>query len=161
MKLYLSALFFLFTLCAAGQSEMDQPLKKKPKTPELHEKEIAVTAGFLYGGGSLLGVDVEKVLYKKFAAQVGFGFLGFGAGINYHPKSFSTSFFSLQYIHQGVGSTYVHSLIGPTYNLRWKFIAAQLGYVFVVDKGPLYNVAFPNGAPSVVLMYSLGVFKLF
>jgi hypothetical protein len=85
------------------------------------ERTAAVTIGLLQGGGSLLGIDIEKMLYKRLSAQVGFGLVGFGAGINIHAEpSIRSSFFSIQYWNQGIGASFAQNAIGPCYVYRSK-----------------------------------------
>jgi hypothetical protein len=120
------------------------------------EKTACITIGILQGGGSLIGMDFEKLLSKKFGVQLGMGYIGFGGGINYHFKpSISSSFISLQYWHQGIGETYTQSLLGPSFVFRGKkWFTAQIGVGAALEKGP----AFPEDKeqPPVMLLYSIG-----
>jgi len=122
------------------------------------EKKSSLTIGFLQGGGSLVGADFETLLSDKFSMQIGAGFVGFGAGINYHfQPSISSSFISLQYWHQGFGTSYTQSLIGPNFVFRAKkWFTAQIGLGYVLGYGP----AWPSTAATspVILMYSIGVY---
>jgi len=122
------------------------------------ERKTALTVGFLQGGGSLLGMDLEQVLYKKLAVQVGFGLVGFGAGINYHLQpSIRSSFFSIQYWNQGIGESFVQNAIGPCFVYRSKkWFTCQLGFAKTLSQGP----AFPKSMtqPPVMLTYAIGLY---
>ncbi len=122
---------------------------------------MAVTIGYLYGGVSLIGVDAEKLIAKRIGLQIGAGYKGFGAGINYHfSPVIDKSFLSLQYWHQGVNASYVQSSIGLSFNLRWHALAAQIGYAYVADRGPGFKFVYPTN-PSYLLAYSAGIFFTF
>jgi hypothetical protein len=116
------------------------------------------TFGYLQGGGSLVGYDVELLLGDKFGFQLGVGFIGFGAGINYHFKpDIRSSFISLQYWHQGIENYFIQSLIGPCFVFREKkLFTAQIGLGFALEKGP----AWPSSKtqPPVMLTYSIGFY---
>jgi len=72
------------------------------------EKRKSITIGILQGGGSLVGFDLEFLLTDRFGFQVGAGFVGYGAGLNYHFKpSIRSSFISLQYWNQGIGRSFM------------------------------------------------------
>ncbi|MEI6556023.1 MAG: hypothetical protein WCL70_10555 [Paludibacter sp.] len=116
------------------------------------EKTSSITVGILQGGGSLVGADFETLLSKQLGAQIGAGYLGFGGGINYHFKpSIHSSFLSLQYWHQGVGSTYTQSMIGPTFVYRApKWFTAQIGLGYVLEHGPAWTSAIGN-SPVILL----------
>jgi len=122
------------------------------------EKRAALTIGIMQGGGSLVGVDFEAMIGQKFAAQVGAGAFGFGAGLNYHFKpSVRSSFLSLQYWHQGLGSAYYQAVVGPTFVYRFrKLFTAQLGLGYRVEEGPSFNSSL---TPSpIMLLYSIGIY---
>jgi len=118
----------------------------------------SVTIGLLEGGGSIAGIDFEKLLSHQFGFQLGFGLVGFGAGIDFHIKpTIRSSFISLQYWHQGFGETYTQSLLGPNYVFRGKrWFTCQLGCGFVVERGP----AWPDKLKSipVMLTYAIGAY---
>lgn len=120
------------------------------------EKRSSITIGVLQGGGSLVGADLEFLLTKRFGIQAGAGFTGFGGGLNYHLKpSIRSSFISLQYWHQGVGSSFAQSLIGPNFVYRGKrWFTAQIGLGFPLAQGPAYPAN--QEQPPVMLMYSIG-----
>lgn len=134
---------------------------------QLEEKKytdgLVVTAGFLKGGGSLVGVDIEFGLYKKLAGQVGFGFVGFGGGLNLHYKeNLNSNFLSLQFYNQGIGDSHTQSILGGTYNFRaFNFLAGSIGYGVKVLEGPAYYKIPSQLRTSAMLLYSLGVYKLF
>jgi hypothetical protein len=88
MKLY----FFLFLLLSLPVFACGQP-------DSATSPKMAINAGFLMGGGSTLGADVEYLFAKnRWGVQAGAGFLGFGAGVSYHLKpSISSSLISVQY----------------------------------------------------------------
>lgn len=126
--------------------------------PVPEDKKAAITIGFLKGGGSLIGADLEYLFAGKIGAQLGAGFVGYGAGLNYHLKpTVRSSFISLQYWHQGVGDSFAQSVVGPNFVFRAKkILSAQLGFGFPLAQGP----AWPDDVeqPSVMLMYAIGIY---
>ena len=127
---------------------------KKTRLDELYRS--SVTIGILQGGGSLVGFDFETLLTKRFGVQVGAGLIGFGAGMNFHFKpTIRSSFVSLQYWHQGIGSSYTQSIAGANYVFRGKkWFTFQIGLGVPVEYGP----SFPINAqrPNVILTYAIG-----
>lgn len=114
------------------------------------------TIGFLQGGGSLIGVDVEFLIKDNFGIQFGAGYVGYGAAINYHFKpSLKSSFISFQYLHQGFQDSYTQSIIGPSFVFRAKkLISIQLGYGFKIENGPA--IAEKDKKNMFLLTYSIG-----
>lgn len=125
---------------------------------DVSPKNDAITIGILQGGGSLVGIDFEKMLTNHFSFQVGLGLVGFGAGINYHFKeSIRSSFISLQYWNQGTGRTFAQNAIGPCYVYRAKkLFTCQLGFAKTLSKGP----AWPKNRaqPDFMFTYAIGVY---
>jgi hypothetical protein len=121
-------------------------------------KKASLTLGVLQGGGSIVGADFEALLTDRVGVQIGAGFIGYGAGLNYHLKpGINTSYISLAYWHQGSGASYTQSMLGPTFVYRAKKIfTAQIGLGFVLGRGPAYpsNLA----QTPVILLYSIGVY---
>lgn len=118
----------------------------------------SITIGLFNGGGSLVGVDAEIALSNSVGLQVGAGFIGFSAGINYHIRpEIRSSFISLQYWHQGVMDSYSQSLIGPSFVFRArKIFTAQLGIGFPLEKGPSWPDSLEQ--PEFMLTYSIGIY---
>jgi len=117
-----------------------------------------LTVGVLQGGGSLVGIDFEALITDRIGLQAGVGFVGFGAGINYHFKpSIRSSFVSLQYWNQGLGETFTQNVLGVNYVFRGKkWLTFQIGLGRTLSKGP----AFPENIEQspVILMYSIGAY---
>ena len=122
------------------------------------EKRTSLTVGILQGGGSIVGADFEALLSDRVGAQIGFGFLGYGAALNYHFKpTIRSSFMSLMYWHQGVGNGYTQSLIGPNYVFRGKkWFTAQIGLGYVLG----YGSGWPTTVKQtpVILTYAIGAY---
>jgi len=116
-----------------------------------------LTVGFLEGGGSLIGADIEFKVSETTGLQVGAGFLGFGAGVNFHIKpTLNSSAISLQYWHQGIGAATTQEIASANYVFRGKSIlTAQIGLGAALSKGP----AFPENReqPSFMLTYAVGI----
>jgi hypothetical protein len=121
-------------------------------------KRAAITAGFLQGGGSLVGFDFEYLVAPKFGLQVGAGYIGFGGGINYHLKpEINSSFVSLAYWHQGIGESFAQDAIGGVFTFRArKFLSASLGLGIPLSRGPALDPDFTQ--PPVMLLYSIGLY---
>ncbi len=98
---------------------------------QTHDEKTIMTIGFLNGGGSLVGADLEFKVANHFGAQIGAGFFGYGAGLNYHFKpGIRNSFLSLQYWHQGLNSSVYQTWVGPVYVYRapkWFTVSVGLG----------------------------------
>lgn len=122
------------------------------------EEKVSITVGILQGGGSLVGADLEFLLNRYVGVQVGAGFVGYGAGLNVHLKpSIRSSFISLAYWHQGVGSSHTQTVVGPTFVYRSKkWFTAQLGFGFPIEKGPAWPSEMEH--PPVILLYSIGAY---
>ena len=73
---FLTSIFILFSsLILAQDQETDGP-----------DGSIVGTAGFMQGGRSIVGLDIEFFVTDKFGAQVGLGLFSVGAALNYHFK---------------------------------------------------------------------------
>ncbi len=128
------------------------PIKDEPKF------DNSLTVGFLEGGGSLVGVDYEMLVSNSFGIQLGLGFVGCGLGLNLHFKpTIRSSFFSIQYWHQGFGKSYTQSLLGPNIVFRSNtWFTFQLGLGYALEKGP----AWPKNKtqPPIMLTYAIGFY---
>jgi hypothetical protein len=117
-----------------------------------------VSIGILHGGGGLLGLDMEFKLTDHLGIQAGAGLFSFGGGLNYHFKpTIRSSYLSLLYWHQGIGSSYTESLIGPSLVFRGKkWFTAQIGLGALIEKGP----AWPDDTETVpfMLTYAIGIY---
>lgn len=122
------------------------------------ETKVAITLGILQGGGSLLGADFEVMLSNRVSVQAGAGLIGFGGGVNYHLKpTISSSMISLAYWHQGIGTSYTQSMLGPTYVFRArKIFTAQLGLGALLEEGPARPSKLSN--TPVMILYSIGIY---
>lgn len=118
----------------------------------------SLSVGVLRGGGGLVGADFEALLSDRVGLQLGAGWISYGFGLNYHLKpGIRSSFLSLSYWHQGLGDSFVQSMVGPSYVFRGKrWFTAQIGLGYILDRGP----AFPNTMTQtpVVLTYSIGAY---
>jgi hypothetical protein len=134
MKYSISIILVLF-VCQSGFCQVYENNQIYTDHDAFNDPKNCITIGFLQGGGSLVGVDLEFKVYDRFGIQAGAGFVGFGGGLNLHFKpTLRSSFISLQYWHQGTGYTYAQSLLGPSlvYRAR-KLLSAQLGLGFVME----------------------------
>lgn len=142
-------------LCIALCLCLNSQAQKFKEEPNAQHKSM-LTVGFLNGGGSLIGADLEYMLTKRVGMQVGGGLIGFGGGINYHLQpAIQSSFVSLQYWHQGVGPTHSMSLLGPSYVYRSKkWFTCQLGFGVVMDRGKAMPEVLKN--TTTMFTYSIG-----
>lgn len=124
-KLLLIALLSVFAIQVSAQ-----------RVPS--EKKCSIAAGYLNGGGGLIGVDFEYLMMPQLSVQAGVGVVSFGGAINYHFKPYiNSSMMSLSYFHQGIGDSYFCSWLGPMYTFRApKVFQASIGYGLCVDQGP-------------------------
>jgi hypothetical protein len=150
---FMKQLFVLILILALSSQAFPQGFV--PETVDNSQK-LCATFGILQGGGSLIGADLEVLVYDRIGLQAGAGFMGYGAALNIHFKPIiKSSFVSLTYWHQGVGDSYTQSMFGPTFVYRGKkWLTAQLGLGYALEKGP----AWPDDReqPTVMLLYSIG-----
>lgn len=151
-KRLLLVLFVLPSVSLIAQDAIGAGLTSPP------EKRAAVTVGFLQGGGALIGVDFEYLVTPKIGLQAGAGYIGFGAGVNYHVKpAINSSFVSLAYWHQGIGDTFAQDAIGSVFTFRAsKYLSASLGLGIPLSRGPALDIDFEQ--PPVMLLYSIGIY---
>ena len=120
-------------------------------------ESTSISLGFLMGGGSLVGADIEVLVFKNIGIQVGAGIGSFGGGINYHFRPYiNTQFVSFQYFHQGFGDSHYASYFGPMYVFRAKkYFQAGIGMGAVLTKGP--NWDYDNDV-SMSLIFNIGLY---
>jgi hypothetical protein len=99
------------------------------------EEKIMMSVGIGHGGGSIVGADLEFGLGNRFGAQIGLGYPGIGAGLNFHSKpTLRSSFLSLQYIQAGYSLSRCVSAVGPVFVYRGKkWFTFSVGYVIEVQ----------------------------
>lgn len=133
-----------------------QTARDSIRTHQVYSKCVSV--GFLQGGGSIAGFDVEIFTGNILGIQAGAGYVGYGAGLTFHLKpDVRSSLISLQYWHQGIAESFTQSLIGPTFVFRAKKVfTAQLGFGFLLKEGPAWPESIHH--PPVMLTYSVGFF---
>jgi len=142
-----------------------EPHKAQPSQVEVkpmsvgREERVALDAGVFMGGGGLIGADLEFMLSKRFALQIGAGLGTLGCSFNYHFKPYiNSSFASLHYYHIGFGENNVGSTFGPMFSFRAKKIfQAGAGYGFVVSKGPLWNDAYKEDITTLI-WFNIGLY---
>ena len=151
-KTFLLSLFILSTLGIRAQDAL------APGMTAQVDKRAAVTVGFLQGGGSLIGVDFEYLIAPKIGLQAGIGYIGFGAGLNYHLKpAINSSFISIAYWHQGIGESFAQDVAGGVFTFRArKLLSASLGLGIPLSRGP--SLADDFEQPPVMLLYSIGIY---
>jgi hypothetical protein len=117
-----------------------------------------MTIGILNGGGSLLGFDYEVLIENRLSAQIGFGLIGFGAGLNIHFRpTIRSSCVSFQYYHQGLDDFFIQNLLAVNYIYREsKMFTFQIGLGVPLKRGP----GFPDFMKQtpVILTYSIGIY---
>ncbi len=122
------------------------------------DNKRCLSVGFMNGGGSLAGFDLEFMLSNTLGVQFGAGFIGYGCGLNFHFKpTIRSTFLSFQYWHQGIGNSFSQSLAGPNIVFRGKkWFTCQFGLGVPIKKGP----ALPDDyeIPNAMLTYSIGVY---
>jgi hypothetical protein len=149
---------FLYGQQNDGQSEYAEEVKQDDV------RDVSVDIGFLMGGGSLLGVDIELLIPKtQIGVQAGLGISSFGAGINYHlKKRTDSSFISFQYMYQGYGEDHYASWIGPMFVFRAKkLFQAGLGVGSLIEKGQEWtrtNTTEKARDVNAALLFNIGLY---
>lgn len=151
MKGRIIFLFFLFLFIRLNSNAQND-------SSNFENYKGAVTIGVLQGGGSLIGLDIEKLLIKNVGLQLGLGMIGFGGGINFHFKpAIKSPFITIGYWHQGIGKSFTQDIIGMTYVYRAKkWFTFQIGGGFPLSKGPAYPESIEQ--PPFMLLYSIGAY---
>lgn len=149
---------FVILLSACPVMLLSQDVIESAPSDNTINKRAAVTAGFLQGGGSLIGFDFEYLAAPKLGLQAGLGYVGFGGGINYHLKpQINSSFISIAYWHQGIGESFAQDAVGGVFTLRArKLLSASLGLGVPLSRGPALAADFEQ--PPVMLLYSIGIY---
>lgn len=140
------------------KSQVSKIVYKEEAAKDPASKKTAVTVGFLNGGGSLIGVDLEFLMSPRVGLQFGAGLVGFGAGLNYHlsANNIGSTYLTLRYWHQGVGDSFVASTLGPAFVFRArKIFEVSIGVGFVLGEGPNSSGIIYTDA---ILTYSLGAY---
>ena len=122
-------------------------------------ERTSINVGAFMGGGGIVGADLEFLLGKRIALQMGAGVFSLGCGINYHFKpQINSSFVSLQYCHLGFGENHVGSTFGPMFTFRAKkILQAGIGYGVVANKGALWEQAYKEDV-SVLVHFNIGLY---
>lgn len=151
-KFFLLSLLSLSSLSLLAQNAIAEAQIAQP------DKRAAVTVGFLQGGGSFIGADLEYLVAPKVGIQAGIGYIGFGAGLNFHLKpAINSSFISLAYWHQGIGESFAQDAVGGVFTFRArKYLSASLGLGAPLSRGPALEEDFEQ--PPVMLLYSIGIY---
>lgn len=138
-KLFLFAVCVIFSSFSAMYAQENEASPESISKTVEKEKNVALSAGIMMGGGSLIGVDLELLVPKtQLGLQVGAGISSFGGGLNYHLKNrINSSFVSLQYYYQQFGDNHYASWLGPVFVYRAKkWFQAGAGLGGLVEKGP-------------------------
>jgi hypothetical protein len=131
-------------------------LKYEEVTPNDHTPIFDI--GFLKGGGSIIGMDVEIPIGIGAGVYFGAGYKGFGSGINFYferdpNKTHKGYGLSTGYIHQGWGDSFAGSMVGASlfYKMR-KGISLDLGLSRLISIGN-----FNYYGKEYVITYSAGL----
>ncbi|MFK7922425.1 MAG: hypothetical protein AB8H47_10740 [Bacteroidia bacterium] len=153
MKATVFSLLVLFVSFSYGQTDVSTNSQAESTRPD----RLALSIGLFHGGGSLAGVDLEFMATDRIGLQMGVGYVGFGAGLNYHLKPTPrSSAIALVYWHQGFDDGFAQSALGTTFLFRGKkILTAQLGVGYRLRAG---NIPERFQEVPVLLLYSLGIY---
>lgn len=124
---------------------------------EKKDTKAVVSYGICMGGSNLIGVEFERLIGKRYGAQVGAGLFGFSAGLNVHFfETLRSSFASLQVWYTGLGDSdsqwigHKTLMVGPsiTYRNTTGWFTGTFGIGYVIEKGnaiPDWMDSFPVG----------------
>lgn len=157
-KIFLLSAFIVFTGVVFAQT--GDILQQGGSTEQIQTdipKKLAINAGILMGGGSLVGADFEYMPASKLGIQAGMGISSYGFGLNYHLKEqVNSSFISVQYWNQGFGDNHYASYVGPMFVFRAKKIfQAGIGFAAILNKGPQFK---SDTDVNAALLYNIGVY---
>ncbi len=148
----------VFAETEAEESAEEEAEDQEPKT-------WAVLAGFLHGGGSLLGADLELLVFDRFAIQAGAGYEGYGAAVNFHfEPTLRSHYLSLAYWHQGFSADLSQQAAGLTFGFRsFEWLTVQLGVGYVLYRGEtaadnLKQAYDTETLSRFMVLYSIGAF---
>ena len=150
--------FILIFVSVVYLSMNAQGTQSQQQSESNNQGKASLSVGLLQGGGGLVGADFEALLSNRVGFQLGAGLVSYSLGLNYHLKpGIRSSFLSLAYWHQGVGSSFVQSVLGPSYVFRGrKWFTAQIGLGYVLDRGPAFSDTMQK--TPVLLTYSIGAY---
>ena len=156
-KMLVTGVVFLLIITTTLNAQSSE----KENTKEADKN--AVTIGVLQGGGSLIGVDYERLIAGPVGFQIGAGIIGLGTGINFHFRpTVRSSFVSLVLWNQGLfGERLTARVLGATYVYRGrKWFTAQIGAGYVLKRSEssedYLRSVFGTEPTSVILLYSIG-----
>jgi hypothetical protein len=124
-KLFLLFIVTMFVFTMWGQEESEKPIPLKN----------GIIIGVLQGGGSLLGIDYEALIFDNFGIQIGGGYIGVGGGLVYHFENtvYSSGIWAGVW-NQGIpGNSLSSAIAGITvFGRVWNWLHAQIGigYIF-------------------------------
>ena len=162
----LSVFVLLAATCFGQQNEVVFLEPQKTQQPQGNHQPMSarmertsINAGVLMGGGGIVGADLEFLLGKRIAMQMGAGMFSLGCGMNYHFKpQINSSFVSLQYCHLGFGENHIGSTLGPMFIFRTKrLFQAGIGYGIVTNKGAQWEQAYKEDV-SVLVHFNIGLY---
>ena len=120
----------------------------------------------LMNGGSLIGIEYERLLFNRFGVTAGCGLLGFNGGINFHLKEDINS----HYIHLGTVNMgtldYYFRYAELSANFRvFKLVELSIGFGYTLGLSDSYsenyNDNFDTDPPDYFLTYSIGLYTTF
>lgn len=149
---------FLIIISAIMVTMNAQSVQPEPTFEPQDEGRASLSVGILHGGGGIVGADFEALLSDRIGLQLGAGLLSYSLGLNYHFKpGIRSSFLSFAYWHQGLGDSFIQSMVGPGYVFRGKkWFTAQIGLGYILERGPAYPEDMEK--PPVILTYSIGAY---
>lgn len=155
----LSTIFLLSAPSLAAQEPVNTPDAEN----DLY-KNFALSIGFLKGGGSLVGAELEWLFADRFAATIGGGYLGVSAGLNYHfDSTVHSNYIGLFFFDQNVGQPDFEQMsTGVLFGTRgFGFLSAELGVGYTLRRGPKIIEQLGGQNPSIMLVYNIGVYFAF
>lgn len=122
---------------------------------ETRERKNAVSFG-LFGTSPIVGITYERLLTNTISAEVGVGFFGLGAGVNYYPfglKAKKVNFFT------GLKYSYIEDFV--LLNLDEQFYDSKLYIPIGINYLSPWNMNFGlDIGPAIIGEGFLGNFKI-
>lgn len=130
------------------------------------EKELNSVSLGLLNGGSLVGIEYERLLFNRFGIIAGGGLLGFNGGFNIHlKKDIHSHYLHFGAVNMGTLSYYFRYAELSTNFRIFQLVELSIGLAYTLgysdDYEEYYKDNFDMDIPDYMLTYSIGLYTTF